>query len=162
MRKVFEQSYKSSDSYRALWAVIVGGCANAVLLAQPDDAEARAYIMLCMRILEGTRCPLRNAALPHLQGAIELRVGKRGQALAALENAIIAYDALGMRLWAASLRLSLARLGCAHAVAIERSALDTFAIEGIASPERWSRMLAPGLEPQRPIAATLSSASSDQ
>lgn len=162
MRKVFERAYKSSDSYRALWAVIVGGCASAVLLEQPDDVQAQAYVSLCIRMLEGTRCPLRNASLPHLQGTIDLRLGKRGQALAALENAIIAYDALGMRLWAASLRLALARHGYAHAAALERSALETFASEGIASPERWSRMLAPGLSVHRPIVATFSSASSDQ
>lgn len=58
---------------------------------------------------------------------------------------MVAYDALGMRLWSASLRWSLAELGHPHGAALERAALEVFAAEGIASPERWSRMLAPGL-----------------
>jgi hypothetical protein len=142
---VFERNYSAAAGYVAMWALIVGTSANAVLLCEPSDRFASAQLRASLRSLRWRRSALRTAALPHLQGTVALREGRRTQALALLDNAIVAYDALGMRLWSASLRWSLARLGHSHADALERSALEVFAAEGIESPERWSRMLAPGL-----------------
>jgi hypothetical protein len=50
-----------------------------------------------------------------------------------------------MRLHAASLRMSLARLEPDRGAELERAALAVFAAEGISVPLRWAYMLAPGL-----------------
>ena len=131
---------------RVMWHLTEGTCAAAAAASGSGSTRDAALARLARSARAARRSYAHGgvAIAAQLAGTLAFQLGKRRSSIEYLERAIAAYDATGMRLHAASLRLSLARLGPRHH-AHEHAALAVFAEEGIEHPERWAYMRAPGL-----------------
>jgi hypothetical protein len=145
MREGFGHYAAHSDPTRVEWFAIEGMCA-ATMAARGQHRERS--MRLLERCARGARRAVSAGAPPvaaQLAASLCLLRGHNRAGLRQLERAVSHCDAQQLRLRAASLRLSLARLDARNAREHERRALRVFAEEGIAAPARWACMLAPGL-----------------
>jgi hypothetical protein len=125
-----------------MWAFCEGVALAAVAAA--GDRRGHDRLRACAREAALSWSPLGRPVAAQLHGTLAGLLGDRSRAATLLDRAIEGYDRLGMRLHAASLRL-LAPAGRSARDARRARALAVFAREGIAAPERWAAMMAPGL-----------------
>lgn len=147
LRERYHLYARYSDPQRLTWNITEGLCAAALAASGERRQEAIALLERCVK--RASRCfsvPSRAWTL-QLRASLHWLRGQRAEAVSQLRAAIDAFDALGLRLQAASLRLCLARSEPAQAESLEREARAVFDVEGIATPERWVAMLSPGFDP---------------
>jgi hypothetical protein len=131
---------------RAQWAMTAGTCWAALADRGVRRGEAAREMARAAASARRNGSRVARPYAEHLEGARALLAGDRRAAVAALLRAIDAYDALGMRLHAASVRFGLAARG-EGSPDLERAARETFTAEGIGRPELWAYMLAAGVVP---------------
>jgi hypothetical protein len=129
---------------RVMWALIAGSASTASAGSGRRRQQAMAELERCVRETRMSTATLAPPIRAQLRGTLAWLRGDRKRALSLIQQAIAHYDALGMRLHAASLRLVAAE-GLPAPDATREEALTVFASEGIVAPERWAAMLAPGI-----------------
>jgi hypothetical protein len=146
LRESFEGHSGISKTHRVLFAFSEASALAACAAEGRNEDEALRAIARAERLARSSGVMLGTAQAPQLAAtAAWLRNdGKRAREL--LERALVEYEACGMRLFSASVRLRLARIGAADADGLRRAGLAVFEEEGIVEPERWANMLVPGFE----------------
>jgi hypothetical protein len=144
MLTAFRARSAHSAPARNMWDLTEGTCAAALAARGIDRDLALARLERSARAARRSGARGATAIAEQLAATLALQRGERRRSVECLKRAASAYLVSGMRLHAASLELSIARLA-PRQLAHERSALAVFAEEGIARPDRWAYMRAPGL-----------------
>ena len=132
-----------------------GRCALAAAMAhQPSDARRTTLLRQAksaLRRVEKEGLDWANPLADLVRGGIALATGASATGASILERAAEGLDKVDMRLHAAAARRRLGQLvGGSHGIELVRNADAYMGSQSITSPEKMSRVLAPGPWPEPP------------
>ena len=135
----------AAHSAQLRFVAVEARCLLACVAEQGMTSELWRALKRCLQRLQGSASAAAQPMAAQVIGTLALRSGLRSQGVSQLMAAARGLDALGMPLYAASLRLGAARSMPRDGAAAERGALVVLSQAGIAAPLRWANMLAPAL-----------------
>lgn len=116
-----------------------------VLAALPPQRQRTRLLRSTAHKLERIGRPEADGGAALLRAALACQAGEPARSAAPLHKAVASFDVCGMTLEAAAARARLAQLIDSPAEAAE--ALAVVRDAGVADPERWLELVAPGLTP---------------
>ena len=135
----------AAEAARLRFVAVEACCLLACVAQQGMSRELLKRLRRSLGMLERSKCSAAQPVAAQVTATLALRVGLRAWAVPQLRAAADRMEALGMPLYAASLRLGAARAQGRAALAAEREPLRALSNAGLVAPLKWANMLAPGL-----------------